>query len=363
MEKNIIFFMPSFEGGGVEKNIILIANYFSKRNKSIFLITSSKKIENKFNAKIKIITPKYNFWDKFGRAPKYFVCSYLLIKTFLLKSNLKVFCFQGNILCTILCKILNLKIVIRPNSSPSGWSKNIIKKFIFKKVLSYADEIIVNSLKFKLELKSKLKLNSKCIYNPLNINQIKKLSNKRIKLNFYKKKSLNIISIGRLVYQKDHITLLKAINLIKKKINLKLLIIGEGDQKKNLRSFINKNKLNNIVKIKNRIDNPYPYIKKSDLLILSSIFEGLPNVILEGLVLKKFIISSNCPTGPDEILDSGKGGYLFKVGDYKQLSEKILKFKKNKNEVKKLKKHANKRINRFNMIRNLNNYYKIVSKI
>ena len=54
------------------------------------------------------------------------------------------------------------------------------------------------------------------------------------------------------------------------------------------------------------IKNPFPYILKSDLFILSSIFEGLPNVLLESLTLNRFIISSNCPTGPSEILSYGR---------------------------------------------------------
>ena len=57
--------------------------------------------------------------------------------------------------------------------------------------------------------------------------------------------------------------------------------------------------------------------------MLTSLYEGLPNVLLEAQVLKKFIISSNCPTGPREILLNGKAGSLFKVGDYKKLSDLI----------------------------------------
>ena len=109
---------------------------------------------------------------------------------------------------------------------------------------------------------------------------------------------------------------------------MRLLILGEGDQKKNLLNYINKNNLNNIVKINKRTNNPYPFIRKSHILLLSSKFEGLPNVLLEAIALNKFIISSNCPTGPREILDNGKGGLLFKIENHKELSEKILFYKK-----------------------------------
>ena len=147
-------------------------------------------------------------------------------------------------------------------------------------------------------------------------------------------KDLRIINIGRLTDQKDQITLLKSINLLKHKIKVKLLILGSGIEQNNLKNYIKENNLGNHVKIKTFIDNPYPYILKSDLFILSSKYEGLPNVLLEAAVLKKFIISSNCPTGPKEILLNGKGGYLFRIGDYRKLSKLILLFSKKKKSVK-----------------------------
>ena len=75
-------------------------------------------------------------------------------------------------------------------------------------------------------------------------------------------------------------------------------------------------------------NNPYPYIKQSDILVLSSLHEGLPNVLIESAVLKTFVISSNCETGPKEILLNGKAGALFKVSNSKHLADKILYFKK-----------------------------------
>ena len=77
------------------------------------------------------------------------------------------------------------------------------------------------------------------------------------------------------------------------------------------------------VKFINFKKNPYPYIKQADLFILTSKYEGLLNVLLEAITLKKFIISSNCPTGPREILLNGKGGSLFPIGDAKNLARKL----------------------------------------
>jgi len=359
MKKEIVFFMPSFEGGGVEKNIRMIANYFASKNIKISLITASKKVKKKFTKKVRFISPVSNIWDKQKRFIKFIICIYFLFKNYKRNKKINVFCFQGNVLCILFCKIFGLKVVIRPNSSPTGWSSNYLKNFIFSKILKLSDIIVVNSNDFKKELKSKFNLDSKCIFNPLNKDEIRKLSKKKVKFNFYKKDTINLISIGRLVKQKDHITILKSLNYLKKKYNFRLLILGEGDQRENLLNYINKNNLNNLVKINKRTNNPYPFIKKSQILLLSSKFEGLPNVLLEGLALDKFIISSNCPTGPREILDNGKGGLLFEIGKHEELSKKILIYKKNYKSCLRKKRYARKRLIRFDYDKNLNEYFNL----
>ena len=75
--------------------------------------------------------------------------------------------------------------------------------------------------------------------------------------------------------------------------------------------FIENNNINKNVQLIGYKNNPFPYIIKSDILILSSKFEGLPNILLEAQYLKKYIISSNCSSGPKEILMNGKAGDLF----------------------------------------------------
>jgi len=154
---------------------------------------------------------------------------------------------------------------------------------------------------------------------------------------------------------------LKSLNLIKKDIKFHLVILGKGVLKKKLLNFINSNDLKDNVSLIDYKKNPYPYIKKADLFLLSSKYEGLPNVLLEAILLKKFVISSNCPSGPKEILFNGKMGYLFSVSNYKDLSRKILLYysnsrKKNQTFVKK----AFKSLYRFDYKKNLNCYLGIV---
>lgn len=359
---NLVIFMPSIEGGGVEKNLFLITNFLSLKFKKLTLITCSRNIKN-FNKKIKIINFNNNLGKINFRFLKIIISSLVLFMYLLKNKNVVVLSFQANIFAILIGFLLGRKVVVRLNSSPSGWLKNDFKRMLFKKIYSLADLIIVNSFEFKKELKNKLNINSFCIYNPLNQNEIIQKSKIKIKNKLYKNKnSIKMINVGRLVDQKDHITLLKSINSLKKKIKIELIIMGRGYNKNKIENYIHNNSLKNNVKILSFKKNPYPYIKYSDVFVLSSIYEGLPNVLLEAIVLKKFIISSDCPTGPKEILKNGKGGLLFKTGSHKNLSEQILKYSKNKNNKKKIK-FAYNSLRKFDFKRNLNLYYKKINEI
>ena len=363
MKKDLIIFMPSIEGGGVEKNLFIISDYLSKNLKNISIITLSKSYKKKFNKKIKFITLKNNLWDKLGRRKKFIISLFILLKEIIKrKGNILVFCFQGNIYCTLLCKIFNVKIIVRSNSAPDGWSQNIIKFYFFKHVFKFADKIIVNSIEFKKRFKQKFNLKAECIYNPLNKDEIIQQSKKKSNFNFPNKK-LKIINIGRFTDQKDQITLLKGINIIKNDIDFFLYLVGRGVEKKNLENFIKKNNLQNNIKIINFQNNPFNILKQSNLFILSSIYEGLPNVLLESIVLKKYIISSNCPTGPKEILLNGKGGSLFNPGDYKKLAELILEYANNKKKHYSKINYAHKNLDRFDYKINLKKYLKAVESL
>ncbi len=362
-KKKLVIFMPSIEGGGVEKNLFIITNYLSKKIKGICLITASKEYNNKFKG-VKIINPKFNLGS--GRKSKYYSCFFELLRLLLKKEKFVVFAFQANLYCIIICKIFRTRIIIRSNSSPSGWSKNYLKSLIFKKLLRLSDKIIVNSIDFRKELKKKFNVESQCIYNPLNKSEIIKKSKHIIKFNFLKKndkKTLRIINIGRIVDQKDQITLLKSLNILKEenRFKFKALIMGRGSHKKTLTQYINTNNLQKQVKIIDFQTNPYPYLYNSDLFILTSKFEGLPNVLLEAVALKKFIISTNCPTGPREILHGGKGGFLFKTGNHKQLSIKIKKFYINRSKYNKKIIYGYKQLERFDLRKNLKKYIALIN--
>ena len=162
--------------------------------------------------------------------------------------------------------------------------------------------------------------------------------------------------------QKDHMTLLKAFRLVCKKINANLIILGKGKNYNKIKNFITDNNLHTNVKLLGFKENPYPYIKLSDIFVLTSKFEGLPNVLLESIFLKKPIISTDCPTGPKEILSKGKYGKLVKVGDYKNIAKALINFYRNKKVFTKKIILGYKDLKRFDFQINCLKYLEIIKK-
>ncbi len=362
MQKKLLIFIPHIKGGGVEKNFFLLSNFLSNKINSVSVITINKEFKTNLNNKIKLISPKSNRWQNSSIYIKYLISIILLIKTLLNNNKYLIISFQANWYAILIAKLFSVRIISRSNTSPSGWSKSILKNYFYKLILNLADEIIVNSIEFKKLLKNKFNVSSVCIYNPLNKKEVIDKSKENLNFKFFNNKKLKLINIGRCTNQKNQILILKSIKYLKNKIPLKLLIAGRGEEFNNLKSYIEQNNLNKDIKLLNFLKNPYKYIKKADVFILSSNYEGLPNVLLETQCLKKIILSTDCPTGPKEILLKGKAGIFFKMNNYKDLAKKIEFIYHNKNKAKKQTFVGYNNLNRFDKKINLNKYFLIIKK-
>ncbi len=353
--------MPSIEDGGVEKNLFAVVNYLSREIKNIQIITCNNNFRKKFNKKIEFIGTKNEYWNNCNKKLKYIICLLILVKNLLTgKNKTLVFAFQANIYTIIISKLLNTKVITRSNTSPSGWSKNFLKIFFYKFFLKMADDIMVNSKNFKLEYLKKFQINTKYIYNPFDKSFIRNKLSVAKKDNFFKKDTLNLISIGRLTDQKDQLTLLKSLKFIDQKLKPRLMIVGKGKNLSILKNYARSNNLEKIVKFSGYLKNPYGNLLNSKIVILTSKFEGLPNILIEAQYLKKYIISTNCPTGPKEILLNGLAGDLIKIGDFKKLAYLINNYKKNRKNISKKINIGLKNFNRFDYKINCKKYLDFV---
>ena len=134
-----------------------------------------------------------------------------------------------------------------------------------------------------------------------------------------------ILSVGRLTRQKDHETLVRAFALLRKSTPARLVVLGEGAERPNLERLIGRLGLEREVQLPGFVLNPFAYMARAQLFALSSRWEGLPSVLVEAMACGAPVVSTDCPTGPAEILKDGLFGRLTPVGDAEALADAMLR--------------------------------------
>lgn len=124
-----------------------------------------------------------------------------------------------------------------------------------------------------------------------------------------------VLAVGRLTAQKDFPTLLRAFALLVRQRDLRLLILGEGPDRGTLSAEVDALGLSDRVLLAGFDDNPFRYMARADLFVLSSAWEGLPGVLIQAMACGTPVVSTDCPSGPREVLDGGRLGALVPVGD------------------------------------------------
>ena len=183
-----------------------------------------------------------------------------------------------------------------PSLQYSNGLNGKINKFLIKFLYRKASLCIANSQGNKKDLEDNFAvINLVSIPNPFDIDLISELSNQYIDI---EKKKFTFITIGRLDNGKNHKLIIDAI----KDIDADLWIIGDGDLKENLQNYIKELKLTDKVKLLGKKENPFSFLSKADCFVFASNHEGFPNVLIEALACGLPIISTDCQSGPREIL-------------------------------------------------------------
>jgi glycosyltransferase involved in cell wall biosynthesis len=133
-----------------------------------------------------------------------------------------------------------------------------------------------------------------------------------------------LLAVGRLEQQKNYPLLVQAFAALQKELPSRLLILGEGSAREEIESLVNSLDLRERVDLPGFVPNPYAYMKQSDCFVLSSDYEGLPNALIQAMACGCPVVSTDCPSGPREILKDGEYGHLTPVGDERSLTEAII---------------------------------------
>lgn len=363
MKNKITILLPDLNGGGAEKNFLILANYWSQNNINVELLLLKKRgvFLNYLNKNIKVIDLnvnkiRYSFFK-------------LLYYFYYTDSNILLVSLWPLTSITILSKIFSLKKInvilfehqILSKSYLNNSNKtSLILKLSINLTYYFSHKLICVSNFVKLDIEKMLLYNKKIdvLYNPVYIekNNII-LTNDKIK-KMWGINDIKILCVGSLKPEKGHKTLIQAISIIKKNtnLNIKLFIFGEGSLKPDLQELIFSLKLENEIKIKNFKYDLTSWYSSCDLFILPSLHEGFANVIVEALSFQKKIISTKCG-GPEEILQYGKFGKLIDINNPKMLANSIVNYNNlnyDKNKLLNRAKEFSKEIISYNLMQILN---------
>jgi glycosyltransferase involved in cell wall biosynthesis len=149
-----------------------------------------------------------------------------------------------------------------------------------------------------------------------------------------------LVAIGRLVPKKDYPTLLQALQLLRRSVPARLIILGDGPERGGLESLARKLGIEQHVSMPGFRDNPFPFLARANLFVLSSISEGMPSAMIEALACGCPVVGTDCPSGPSEILDNGRYGALVPVGSVEALAAAMLEALKQPPDRERLRARA-----------------------
>ena len=231
------------------------------------------------------------------------------------------------------------KVIISCRCSYTPWiARNSLLEQEIKKYYNHADAIVTCSEGVKYELEEVYGLDKsiiKTIYNFVDADRIRALSKEELSSDFLEKLDGNeyFINIGRLDYQKNQIKLVEDFSKFKKETGegYKLVIIGDGELRESLEDRIRALSMEKDIILMSYCKNPFPYVASAKAFILASNYEGLPNVLLEAMVLEVPIISTDCLAGPRELV-LGEKDYSKQLPDFLVCDRGLLLGKGNKGD-------------------------------
>ncbi len=273
----------------------------------------------------------------------------------------------------ILAKLFgaDTNIAVGERAMPSLQYKSGIKSFINRALIKVlypkANLVFANSKGNAIDLEKNFHIkNTKVIYNPFDIDNIIKLSKEDAKLN----SGFNLITVGRLDEGKNHQLLIRAM----KEVNGNLYIIGDGKLRDKLNRLISDLNLENRVFLLGKQKNPYKFLSKADIFLFSSNREGFPNVLVEALTCELPVISTDCKSGPREILapdsnieyslkdsiEIANYGILTPTNSIEKMIEAIKILQKNSKLMLEYRKKSLNRAKQFHKNRIVNDFINII---
>lgn len=328
VKNNLIsIIIPHVGGGGAERAFVQLANGLHKAGENVHFVTIAN---DKGHYRNELIDKMPFFNLNTGRVRYSLVplCRYInshkpdIIVTALMNIwMLAMKPFLKNSPKIVISERNNFSEVIKVKKPKyHGCARLLVSKFLYPKANAMvavsrgvADDLVELGL-VKPE-------KTRVIYNPVISQNFLDLAGEEPSLNLLSNNMPNFIAVGRLHEQKNYPLLLSAFALVRKETKCRLIILGEGELRELVEQKIDELGIKDDVLLPGFIQNPFSYMARADCFVLSSDREGLPGVLIQALGCGTTAVSTDCKSGPSEILDGGKYGTLIPCGDVSALAK------------------------------------------
>ncbi len=330
--KKIVFLINSLSSGGAEKVLSVIVKELVVQNYQVEVIFLE---ENEFytlpQEVKKTYLSEFNGSESGIKKLLYIPILAWRLKNYIKNNNIKLIqshIFRANYV-NVLAKLFGAKhkgeVVTagRVSRYKELGLNGKLNLWLIKTLYAKADVIISKAQGMQEDMQKLFAFKNKqiVINNPYDIRYIEQLSNEKVDDFIFHTDKKYLVSVGRLIALKRNNELIEI--LVHLADNVEIIFLGDGDEQNNLIELSKKLNVENRVHFLGQVKNPYKYMSKSDIFVSCSESEGFPNVLVEAMICQIPVVSSDCVSGPREILGDDEYGLLFDVGDKNKLKQHI----------------------------------------
>ena len=327
-DAKIVLFLFNLNGGGAERAMLTLGAGLSSHGYRVQLALLRAE-----GALLSNVPPEIQIIDLRSRNYLHGLAQFRQIiereKPMLVYSML----YLANITSLLGCKVSKFqpKTIVNIQNTTSQqrrpFLKKIMEKWLLSLVLPWAHRIVAVSRGAAQDLSVYAHISGEritVIHNPVFVpSLLEKAAEAPEHAWFRDSRTPVILGVGRLDEQKNFESLIRAFGLFRRTDRGRLMILGEGPQRAQLEKLVEGLGLSEDVQLAGYVQNPLAFMKRAAVFVLSSRWEGLPSVLIEALAVGCPVVSTECPSGPDEILDGGKYGHLVPVDDDEALARAI----------------------------------------
>lgn len=325
----ISIFVPTMHGGGAERVALELATGWADRGVAVDLV-----LVRAVGDYIEQVPPNVRLIDL--RSSRALTSPHRLVRYLLRERPDALLCtlVRANLIGLIAKCLLfgRLRVVVRIENTLSEVAR--VQKFktrvgirALRWLLPLADGVVGVSEGVSDDIRALTsgRVNVTTIHNPVALSEIAALASESVDHVWFENHDIPIIlAAGRLVPTKDHATLLRAFALVRQARPARLVILGAGPERDDLLGLADSLGVSKDVDLPGFKLNPFSYMQRADVFVLSSLHEGFPNVLAQALACGTPVVSTDCPSGPREILEDGVWGRLVSMGDWEGMAHAIV---------------------------------------